>query len=242
MIVDPKVEDYLAKLPGPTHPGQAEMEKIAAERDFPIIGPQVGRLCEQLALAVGARDVFEMSSGFGYSTLFFAHAVSESGRVVHTDNDKGLSDEAKQLLGRAGVAARVTFEVGNALEVITRYAGPFDVIFIDVDKVDYPKALDLARVRVRPGGFIVTDNVLWSGRVAEAGDWDEETRAIDRYNKAAGEAPDLLTTILPLRDGVALHYKLGETPRRIRSASSPGLPAVRRPTPAYGVAPYKKPK
>jgi predicted O-methyltransferase YrrM len=127
--------------------------------------------------------------------------------------------------------------------VITRYAGPFDVIFIDVEKEQYPQALDLARVRVRPGGFIVTDNVLWSGRVAEPeSTWDERTRAIDRYNRVAAEAPDLLTTILPLRDGVAVHYKLGETPRRIRSASSPGIPAVRRPTPVQGVPPVVKPK
>lgn len=232
MIVDEKVEAYLRSLPAPRLPGQGEMERIGAERSFPIVGPLVGRLLEQVALAVGARDVFEMGSGFGYSTLFFAHAVGDSGRVVHTDRDPALSDEAKLLLGRAGVAGRVTFEVGNALDVITRYAGPFDVIFIDVDKEDYPAALDLARVRVRPGGFIVVDNVLWKGRVAdEPGTYDAATRAIDRMNRIAAEAPDLLSTVLPVRDGVSLHYKLGETPRRVRSATSPGVPAVRK-TPA----------
>jgi caffeoyl-CoA O-methyltransferase len=232
MIVDEKVEAYLLSLPAPTHPVQAEMEKLGAQRNFPIVGPLVGRLLQQVATAVGARDVFEMGSGFGYSTLFFAHAVGDSGRVVHTDTDPKLSDEARQLLGRAGVAGRVTFEVGDALEVITRYAGPFDVIFIDVDKEAYPAALDLARVRVRPGGFIIADNVLWSAKVAQdpAG-WDAATRAIDRYNRIAAEAPDLLTSILPLRDGVSLHYKLGETPRRVRSATTPGVPGVRK-TPA----------
>jgi predicted O-methyltransferase YrrM len=227
MIVDEKIEAYLASLPAPTHLGQLEMERIGAERDFPIVGPQVGRLLQQMALAVGARDVFEMGSGFGYSTLFFAHAVGDNGRVVHTEKDPKLSDEAKALLGRAGVAGRVTFEVGDALEVITRYAGPFDVIFIDVDKEAYPAALDLARVRVRPGGFIVTDNVLWSGKVAgEPSGFDTATRAVARYNRIAADAPDLLTTILPLRDGVALHYKLGETPKRIRSSTMTGIPVV----------------
>src|SRR5262245_59354017 len=122
MITDAKVERYLRELPGTTHPGQSEMERIGAQRNFPIVGPLVGRLLEQVALAVGARDVFEMGSGFGYSTLFFAHAVGDSGRVVHTESDPKLSDEARSLLGRAGVAGRVTFEVGDALEVITRYA------------------------------------------------------------------------------------------------------------------------
>ncbi len=226
MITDEKVEAYLGSLPSTPHPVQAEMERIGAERDFPIVGPLVGRLLEQIALAIGARDVFEMGSGFGYSTLFFAHAVGDNGRVVHTDTDPALSDEARGLLGRAGVAGRVTFEVGDALEVITRYPGPFDVIFIDVEKRDYPAALDLARVRVRPGGFIVTDNVLWSGKVAgDPAGFDEATRAVDRYNRIAAEAPDLLTTILPLRDGVALHYKVGETPRRIRHSTITGVGA-----------------
>jgi len=227
VIIDAKVEAYLRALPAPTHPVQTEMERIGAERNFPIVGPEVGRLVEQVALAISARDVFEMGSGFGYSTLFFAHAVGDSGRVVHTDTDPALSDEARALLGKAGVAARVTFEVGNALDVITRYPGPFDVIFIDVEKADYPAALDLARVRVRPGGFIITDNALWGGRVAgDPSGFDAETRAVDRYNRIAGEAPDLLTTILPLRDGVALHYKIGETPRRIRHSTMTGIPAA----------------
>ncbi|MSP60170.1 MAG: O-methyltransferase [Myxococcales bacterium] len=228
MITDPRIEAYLLDL-APTHDAvQADMERLAATRGFPIVGPLVGRLLMQVARSVGARDIFEMGSGFGYSTLFFARAMDDSGRVVHTDLDPKLSAEARQLLGRAGLASRVTFEVGDALEVITRYAGPFDVVFIDVEKVDYPAALDLARVRVRPGGFIITDNVLWRGKVADAPEtYDAETRAVDAYNRSAFAAPDLLTTILPLRDGVALHYKTGETPRRTR----PSSPRLMAPTP-----------
>ena len=218
-IIDQRVESYLHGLLPREDPVQEEMERIAAERGFPIVGPLVGRLLAQVALSVGARDVFEMGSGFGYSTYYFALAVGDGGRVVHTDGDRKMSQEARGHLRRAGLAGRVTFEVGDALEIITRYPGPFDVIFIDVEKQAYPAAFDLARVRVRPGGFIVADNVLWSGRVAEPSErQDAATRAIDRYNHAAAEAPDFLTTIVPLRDGVALHYKLIETPRRVRSA------------------------
>ena len=201
-----------------------------------------------MALSAGARDVFEMGSGFGYSTLFFAHAVGDPGRVVHTERDPKLTEEARALLGRANVASRVTFELGNALDVITRYAGPFDIIFIDVDKEQYPAALELARVRVRPGRYIIADNVLWSGKVAADPNTDDAaTRAIDKFNRIAADAPDLLTTVLPLRDGVSLHYKLGETPRRVRSATTPGVPAIgttpsgvpaiRTATPAYGNSP-----
>ncbi len=232
MIVDPAIERYLSSLPRAPHPVQEEMERIGAERNFPIVGPLVGRLLEQVARAIRARDVFEVGSGFGYSTLFFAHAVGDSGRVVHTERDQKKSDEARTLLGRAGVGSRVTFEVGDALELLARYPGPFDLLFIDCDKESYPAALELARARVRPGGFIIADNVLWSGRVAaDPASYDDATRAIDRYNRAAAQATDLLTTILPLRDGVALHYKLGEAPRRAGpSTTMSGMaPPIRKP-------------
>jgi predicted O-methyltransferase YrrM len=229
VITDEKVEAYLHGLFPTSDAVQAEMERLGAEREFPIVGPLVGRLLKQLALSIGARDIFEMGSGFGYSTLFFAQAVGDGGRVVHTDTDRALSDEARVHLRRAGVAARVTFEVGNALEVITRYPGPFDIIFIDVEKHDYPAAFDLARVRVRPGGYIVTDNVLWRGLVAgDSAGFDDATRAVDHYNRVSSTAPDFLTTIIPMRDGVALHYKLGETPRRVKTATVPVVPRPKR--------------
>ncbi len=229
-ITDEKVEAYLRALTPTTDVVQAELEAIAAQHDFPIVGPLVGRLLKQLSISIAARDIFEMGSGFGYSTLFFAQAVGDGGRVVHTETSPERSAEAQANLRRAGLAARVTFEVGDALDVIKNYPGPFDVIFIDVEKTDYPAAFDLARVRVRPGGYIITDNVLWKGKVAEDPiTFDDETRAIDQYNRAAAAVPDLLTTILPLRDGVAIHYKLTETPRRIKTATVPAIPKVPKP-------------
>lgn len=229
-ITDERVEAYLRALAPTTDAVQAEMEGLAAEQDFPIVGPLVGRLLKQLALSIGARDIFEMGSGFGYSTFFFAQAVGDGGRVVHTDTNPDLTAAAQAHLRRAGLASRVTFEVGDALNVIKNYPGPFDVIFIDVDKTDYPAAFDLARVRVRPGGYIITDNVLWKGEVAgDPAAFDDDTRAVDQYNRAAAAAPDFLTTILPLRDGVALHYKLSETPRRIKTATVPAVKAAPKP-------------
>jgi len=207
MIVSPDIERYLADLSPTDDQVLREMEIVAAEKNFPIIGPQVGRLCWVLSQAIRARDIFEMGSGFGYSTWWFAHAVGEGGRVVHTDGDPKKSADARQYLQRAGMANRVTFEVGDAREVITRYPGPFDVVFIDIDKDGYPDALELARVRVRPGGLIITDNVLWGGKVA-ASDVSSQTQAVQNYNKQAMRAPDLVTTILPLRDGVAVSLKL----------------------------------
>lgn len=216
-ITDPRIEQYLHGLFPSTDPVLMEMERQAREQGFPIVGPLVGLLLRQLALSVSARDIFEMGSGFGYSTCFLAQAVGGGGRVVHTEFDAGRSQAARGYLGQAGLADRVTFEIGDAVEIITNYPGPFDLIFIDVDKDRYPDALELARARVRIGGYIITDNVLWHGRVADQGarrgPADPETQGVLRYTRAALLAPDLLTTILPLRDGVALHLKVPE-PRR----------------------------
>ncbi|MGZ3428133.1 MAG: O-methyltransferase, partial [Polyangia bacterium] len=185
-IVDAEIEAYLAQLQRTRDPLLAEMEARAAASKFPIIGPLVGRLCQQLAQSVGARDIFEMGSGFGYSTWWFAHAVGAGGRVVHTDLDGAMSAEAKSWLDKAGLGTRVHYEVGDACEVIKKYPGPFDVVFIDIDKHAYPQALELARSRVRVGGYIICDNALWSGKLLEpASRQDADTRGVVRYNKEA---------------------------------------------------------
>jgi predicted O-methyltransferase YrrM len=214
-IVDAEIEAYLTQLQRTRDGVLLEMEARAAQSKFPIIGPLVGRLCQQVVMAVGARDVFEMGSGFGYSTWWFASAVGDGGRVVHTDGDAKKSAEARQWLDKAGLGGRVHFEVGDACEVIKSYPGPFDVVFIDVDKHAYPEALELARSRVRVGGYIICDNALWSGKVLlPPSKQDADTRGVARYNKDAFGAGDLLTTIVPIRDGVALSLKIAADKRR----------------------------
>jgi caffeoyl-CoA O-methyltransferase len=216
-IVDAEIEAYLAQLQRTRDPVLVEMEARAAASKFPIIGPLVGRLCQQIAQAVGARDIFEMGSGFGYSTWWFAQAVGDGGRVVHTDGDATKSAEAKSWLDKAGLGTRVHYEVGDACEVIKKYPGPFDVVFIDIDKHAYPQALELARSRVRVGGYIICDNALWSGNpLLPASKQDADTRGVVRYNKEAMGAADLLTTIVPLRDGVALSLKIAPDKRSRR--------------------------
>lgn len=207
MILDTDVERYLHELQLSTDPVLLEMEALARERRFPIIGPLVGRMCETLARAISARRVFEMGSGYGYSTFWFARAVGEAGEVVHTDGSAENSGQARAFLGRAGLADRVRFLVGDARRLLQTETGPFDVVFCDIDKEGYPEALELARAKLRKGGLLITDNVLWSGRVARP-DPDETTRAIQTYNAAAFVAADLASIIVPLRDGVGVHLKL----------------------------------
>ncbi len=204
-IVNLEVEHYLRALQPTNDPVLLEMEGRAERERFPIIGSQVGRLCSLLARSIGARTVFEMGSGFGYSTWWFAHAVGPEGCVVHTDARHTRSDEARAYMRRAGLLDRVRFEVGDALVSIERERSLFDVIFIDVDKHDYLRALDLARPRVRPGGLILVDNALWYGKVARPHDAaDQETATIDAFNRALCDAPDFEAVIVPTRDGLAV--------------------------------------
>jgi len=213
-IVDPKVNDYMLTLAPSEHPVLREMEAIAKANDFPIIGSLCGRILYQYALLIGAKSVFEMGSGYGYSAFYFCNAVGPQGKVVLTDGDPENSKKSRELLGTAGFDDRTHYEVGNAMDIIRRYDGPYDIIYIDVDKDGYPEALELAIPRVRTGGLIITDNVLWSGKVADANP-DETTRAIQRYTQMAYGDPSLLTTILSVRDGLAVSLKLrdGQKPR-----------------------------
>ncbi|MCA1818677.1 MAG: O-methyltransferase [Thermoplasmatota archaeon] len=208
MIVHPAIEEYLHGIQPAPDAVLLEMEKVGIERGFPIIGPLVGRLCEQLARAISARTVFEMGSGFGYSTAWFARAVGAGGRVVHTDGDKAKSEEAKGWLARAKLAERVEFQVGDAVALIEKAKGPFDVVFVDIDKEQYPDAFLAAKDKVRVGGLIITDNVLWQGKVANRKAKDKATRGAREYTQLAMEEPGFLTTVLPLRDGVAVSLRL----------------------------------
>jgi len=207
MIVEPAIEAYLTRLEPPGNPVVEAMGKLGAERGFPIIGPLVGRTCGLLARAIGARTVFEMGSGFGYSAAWFAQAVGPGGRVVHTEMDPRLQAEAKDWLARAGLVDRVEFRLGDAAALLAKDKGPYDVVFIDLDKEGYPAAWELARTRVRVGGLVLTDNTLWQGKVAGKAR-DAATTAVREYNRLSQSDPKFLTTLLPLRDGVSVSLRL----------------------------------
>ena len=206
-VTEPPVDDYLYSLLPARDAVLAEMEAEAGQRDIPIVGPAVGRLFQQLAMISGAKTVFEMGSAIGYSTIWWARGVGEGGRVYYTDSDPKNCEKAKRYCERAGVAGRVTLKQGDALELLSEEKQPFDVIFSDVDKDDYPRVLRLAVPRLKKGGLFVTDNVLWSGKVAEKNARDSNTRAIQEFNRLLYSSPDLFTTIVPLRDGVSIAVK-----------------------------------
>jgi len=200
------VDDYLYSMLPPRDEVLTEMESEAAKRKIPIVGPAVGRILHQLALMIGAKTVFEMGSAIGYSTIWWARAVGQGGLVFYTDGDRKNAQEAQGYFERAGVASRINVATGDALELLSEHKQEFDIVFNDVDKEDYPRAFRLAVPRLRKGGLFVTDNVLWSGRVAQKTQ-DSRTKAILEFNRLVYGSPELFTTILPIRDGVAVAIK-----------------------------------
>jgi len=201
------IETYLYSLLPPRDEVLAEIEAQAKQRDIPIVGPAVGRVLAQLAQMIEARTVFEMGSAIGYSTIWWARAVGDNGRVFYTDGDRKNADEARGYFDRAGVGSRITVHVGDALELLSEQKQEFDIIFCDLDKEDYPRAFRLALPRLRKGGLLVADNVLWSGKVTEKNPAEASTKAIVEFNRLLYGSPELFTTILPIRDGVALAVK-----------------------------------
>lgn len=185
----------------------AEMEDYATEHDVPIVGPAVGRVLQQLALMISARTIFELGSAIGYSTIWWAQAVGESGRVIYTDSDTRNAERARGYFARAGVADRIQLHIGDALEFLSEQKQAYDIIFNDVDKDDYLRVLRLVTPRLRKGGLFISDNVLWSGRVAEKNPTDATTKAILEFNRKLAAAPEFYTTILPIRDGLAVAFK-----------------------------------
>lgn len=212
-IVHPEVDRYLARLSAPDDPVLRDMESLARKRRFPIVGPQVGRLLQALAMACGARRVLELGSGFGYSALWFARAVGPRGLVILTEGSAERAGEAERFLDRAGLAGRVRIEIGDALKVAARLRGRFDVVFNDVDKHQYPDVLPLAAAKLRPGGLLITDNLLWAGRVVRKGRPDPETRGILRLTRALYETEGFFSALVPLRDGVGISVRLPRAPR-----------------------------
>jgi predicted O-methyltransferase YrrM len=208
-IVNPQIEEYMATLQSRhDEPVLLEMEREGRERDFPIVGRNVGATLEVLARSIGARRVMELGSGFGYSAYWFARAVGDDGEVHCTDGDPENARKAEGYLQRAGVWGRVTYHVGDAVEQMATVEGEFDIVYDDIDKHGYPAAWLAARERIRVGGLYLCDNVLWSGRIL-APDADRNTAAILEHNRQIAGDEQFLSTIVPTRDGVFVALRVG---------------------------------
>ena len=212
LIVPDAVEHYLAGL---NRAGDPVLDAIArgnVTRGLPLVDAEVGALLRVLARSVNASRILEIGTAIGYSGIWLARALPAGGMLVTLEFDEARAQEARENFARAGVADKVSVVVGDAQLKLAKVSGPFDLIFQDGDKKLYTPLLDRLVALLRPGGLLVTDNVLWDGEVvpgfAKTPAKDSaDTRAIIEYNERVAAHPGLLTSIVPLRDGVSISVK-----------------------------------
>jgi len=209
LLTYPAAQDYITALVPPREAELMEMEAIAEKNGFPIIGPACGYYCYQLARMMKATSVFELGSGYGYSTAWFAKAVKENGGgiVHHTVWEEELSERARRHLVKLGSADLVQFHVSEAVEALKKTEGPFDIIFNDIDKEAYPASLLVIKEKLRSGGLLIIDNMLWSGRIFDPQDTSPATKGVLEFTKQITTDPDWIVSLAPMRDGMIVAYK-----------------------------------
>src|SRR5215211_3024211 len=204
-----QVQDYGTTLVPQRSPELQKMEAYAKDIGFPIIGPASGYLCYLVARLLGARRIFELGSGYGYSTAWFARAVRENGggEVHHVVWDEDLSKRARTHLDRLGYTDLVKFHVAEAVATLRETDGPFDIIFNDINKRDYPASIDAILPKLRKGGALIIDNMLWSGRILDPADQTPDTHGVRAVTRRIMESDEWVASILPVRDGVLVAYR-----------------------------------
>lgn len=208
-IVHPEIKRYMGSLARDAPPlcdTLLEMEELARKRGFPIVGRLAGRFLFQQTLLLGAKRVFEMGSGFGYSAYWFALAA-RGGEVFCSDGSPENTELAGRFMKKAGLEKTVRFHTGDAIDILKNTDGGFDIIFCDIDKEAYPSAFAAARERVRKGGLFLADNAFWDGKAALP-DGSPAADGIIKFNSAVMSDPDFLTVQVPLRDGISVSLKL----------------------------------
>ncbi|MGA2503717.1 MAG: O-methyltransferase [Anaerolineales bacterium] len=209
-LIPKTLMDYIDSLV-PSRPQEMQtMETEAEWTDFPIIGPTSGYLCYQVARMISAKRVFELGSGFGYSTAWFAKAVTENGggEVFHVVWDENLSRQARAHLSALGYDGIIHYQVGEAVQTLREASGSFDLIFNDIEKEDYPDSLPVIAGKLRPGGVLIVDNMLWHGRIFDGKDQTPATIGIRNLTGLLTHSPDWVTSLIPVRDGVMLAFKV----------------------------------
>ena len=206
-IIQHDQAEYLDQLLTQKDPLLAEMEAYAAEHRVPIADREVSRFIEITARITGARKALEIGMAIGYTVIHLARGMGEQGRVVTIDPSDEMIEAATGYLKRAGLIDRVEIKRGKALEVMPQLAETFDLLFIDAVKEEYAQYLDLGLPRLRTGGVVIVDNLLWGGRVA-SGDTESSTAALREFNPYFINHEQLLAEVLPVGDGLGYAVKL----------------------------------
>ena len=211
-ILAAPLRDYLSDLHLPVDPLLDDIRAEGVAAGLPLVEPETGRLLRSLIHALEARAVLEIGTAIGYSAIWMAQALEPGSRLISLELDVTRAATARRNIERARLSEIASVIVGDASRFVHKVAGPFDLIFQDGDKLLYEPLLDSLIAHLRPGGVLVTDNVLWDGEVIDGfvqtrRHDDASIEAIRAYNRRLAAEKRLLTTFLPLGDGVALSVR-----------------------------------
>ena len=208
-LVSTKLRDYLEDLVPPQPAELQAMDDYARAENWPIIGPPAGQFCYQVARMIAARHIFELGSGYGYSTAWFARAVKENGggTVHNVVWDEALSQRARGHIRALGLDGWVEYHVGEAIQTLRETPGPFDLILLDIDKEAYPRSLPTITEKLRPGGVLIVDNMLWHGRIFDESDQAPSVQGVRELTERLRGDPGWIVSLVPIRDGLLVAYR-----------------------------------
>ena len=211
-FLDPEIQGYAEAH---TQPESDLLHRINRETHLEVLKPRMlsghlqGRLLSMFSHMMQPRMVVEVGTYTGYSALCLAEGLAPDGQLITIDVNEELDERVRAYVQDAGLADRISFRLGNALDILPEIEGPLDMVFIDADKVNYGRYFDLVIDKVRPGGLILADNVLWSGKVVQpVKDNDEATKALLAFNDMVQDDPRVENILLPVRDGIMMARKL----------------------------------
>ena len=208
-IIKREQAEYLDQLLPQRDPLLEEMEKYAAEHRVPIADVEVARFLQISARVSSAKRALEIGMAISYSVIHLLRGMGRDGLVVTIEPNDEMIRASEDYLGRAGLRDQVRIERGKALEVMPRLDETFDLLFIDAVKEEYRRYLDLGLERLKPGGLVIVDNLLWGGKVADESEQsDSSTLALRDFNHYFVNHPQLLAEVLPVGDGLGYAVKL----------------------------------
>lgn len=211
-VIQPDLQTYAERH---TTEETALLKKINRETHARILHPRMlsgqlqGRVLSMISCMIRPRVILEIGTYTGYSAICMAEGLAENGKLITIDINEELHDRVSGYFREANLADRIDFRIGDATVIIPQLEEKFDLVFIDADKENYARYFDLVIDRVNLNGFILADNVLWSGKVLQAKQ-DKDTRAIVEFNEKVQRDARVENVLLPIRDGIMLMRKVGE--------------------------------
>lgn len=209
-FIDSKIEEYANAH---TSPESELLNKIQRETNLEVLRPRMlcghfqGRLLSMLSNMIRPARILEIGTYTGYSALCLAEGLKEDGLLITVDINEELEDRVRGYFSESPFDQKIEYKVGNALNIIPKLTDTWDIVFIDADKTNYLEYFKLILPKVRSGGYIIADNVLWSGKVINGAVSDEDTDALRIFNKEVSSNKDLEVVLLPVRDGLMIVRK-----------------------------------